>query len=262
MLDLVGAVKDRLNITPENVVVTPFMELNRFTNGGLCGFTVLGGGPKAGKSTFAMNCALTAAEFGIPVLYVDMEHSWVFLTLKFMASQTRRTIESVKEILKTQTIGLPKYLHALTFWEGRLLPKDIVFNISTLARENQQSLVVIDSIQKLPTMPGADHRSSINLWLRELEAIKNQFPVTYLIISELSRGEDGKNYDQPGRTSYKESGDIEYTAEQSFFLYPAGQDGLFKLALKYSRFGPAGLIPALYSQRDFAFWRWIEIPKR
>jgi len=55
----------------------------------------------------------------------------------------------------------------------------------------------------------SDRRANIDTWLRSFERARDEFNATFLIISELSRG----NYDEAGIESFKESGDIEYTAD-------------------------------------------------
>ena len=238
--------------------------------GGLRGFVCLGGAPGVGKSVLAQQIALMAPEYEIPVLYVDLEHSWTFLVLRMLASYKGKTIEDVKSMLKkegsgvgngeTGTLNLPPYLHMLTAWSGPVLPEDIIFNIRTLADKGKPILVIIDSLQKLPIVPGMQYRESMNTWLRELEAIKNRYGTTILVVSELSRGEGGKGYATPGLHSLKESGDIEYTAEQILLISPTNEEGWFRIFLAKNKYGPKGEVSgALYSHENIKVWRWKEV---
>jgi replicative DNA helicase len=53
-----------------------------------------------------------------------------------------------------------------------------------------------------------------------MESMRDEQNVTFLVTSELSRGEGG-HYDRtPDMASFKESGDIEYSADNALILMP------------------------------------------
>jgi replicative DNA helicase len=82
------------------------------------------------------------------------------------------------------------------------------------------TLVVVDSLHKLPFKKLSERRTGIDEWLRHMENIRDAQNVSFLVISELSRG-DGGHYDEtPDMGSFKESGDIEYTADNAMILLP------------------------------------------
>jgi len=83
-----------------------------------------------------------------------------------------------------------------------------VDELRSLAGDEAELLVVIDSLQKLPGELG-DRRATIDGWLRAIEGACDDYGCLVLVVSELKR--DGKGY-EPGLTAFKESGDIEYTA--------------------------------------------------
>jgi replicative DNA helicase len=83
------------------------------------------------------------------------------------------------------------------------------------------TLVVVDSLHKLPFKNLSERRTGIDEWLRHMEAVRDEQNVSFLVISELSRG-DGGHYDQqPDLGSFKESGDIEYSADNAMILVPS-----------------------------------------
>ncbi len=53
---------------------------------------------------------------------------------------------------------------------------------------SDHTVVVIDSLHKLPFKDFTEQRTGIDAWLRQLEAIRDELQVSFLIISELSRG--------------------------------------------------------------------------
>ena len=82
------------------------------------------------------------------------------------------------------------------------------------------ALVVVDSLHKLPFKNLSERRAGIDEWLRHMEAIRDEYNVSFLVISELSRSEDGSYSEKPSLGSFKESGDIEYSADNAMILTP------------------------------------------
>jgi replicative DNA helicase len=66
----------------------------------------------------------------------------------------------------------------------------------------------------------SDRRTGIDSWLRHMEAIRDEQNVSFFVISELSRGEGGSYDKKPDLGSFKESGDIEYSADNAMILLP------------------------------------------
>jgi replicative DNA helicase len=80
--------------------------------------------------------------------------------------------------------------------------------------------VVVDSLHKLPFKNLSERRTGIDEWLRHLEAIRDEQNVSFLVVSELSRDEGGHYSEKPDLGSFKESGDIEYSADNAMILSP------------------------------------------
>lgn len=246
----------------ERILLTPFKHLNKMLGGGLRGLTCIGAAPGTGKSAMAQQIAVYAATvLNLPVVYVDLEHSLDFLVLRFLSNFTGFTIETIKERMKHKSLNLPPSLQLLTLIPGgKIITEDIIESINILAWNNTTTVVVIDSIQKLSLIPGTTPRESANIWIREIEYIKNNYPVVIFCVSELSRGEGGKNYSTPNIFSLKESGDHEYTFEQVLMLSPITGSEEYRITLVKNRYGLKGEIKtAIYSQNNFKCWRWEEL---
>lgn len=82
------------------------------------------------------------------------------------------------------------------------------------------TLVVVDSLHKLPFKDLSERRAGIDEWLRHMESIRDEKSVSFLVISELSRGEGGGYGGKPDLSSFKDSGDIEYSADNAMILTP------------------------------------------
>jgi replicative DNA helicase len=79
-------------------------------------------------------------------------------------------------------------------------------------------LLIVDSLHKLPFGRLSERRSGIDEWLRNMEAIRDNHQVTFLVISELGRALKGGYDDKPDLASFKETGDIEYTADNALVM--------------------------------------------
>lgn len=244
---------------------TPWSSLQNFL-GPLREFVIIAGPPGAGKSAMAHEIVVNIAKRGTPVLLIDFEHYWKILCLRLLACANGRTIEEMRDTIISSNLPEQQWQQCLVIWSARpITPQEIRFNLLTLgAADGKPILLVIDSLQKLPTVPGALPREKLDIWLRELESVKNEFPVTILATSEVSRGEGGRNYGQPSLSALKESGDAEYTARQVIYISPAEDKKPedcenWHLTIVKNSFGMTGRVPAIFSQCNFLRWRWEEI---
>ena len=129
---------------------------------------------------------------------------------------------------------------------------------------SEQIMVVIDSLHKLPFKNLAERRTGIDAWLRQLEALRDQFNASFLVISELTRRDDGQYDKQPQLGAFKDSGDIEYSADNAMVLLPqwdpftSGDPGQRRndLWLVASREHSPGLVASY--QLDYPYWGFIE----
>ena len=127
------------------------------------------------------------------------------------------------------------------------------------------TLVVVDSLHKLPFKNLSERRTGIDEWLRHLEAIRDEQNASFLVISELSRGEGGRYSEKPDLGSFKESGDIAYSADNAMILSPdwdpldpfSREERKGTLWLVASRENSPGKI-AEY-RLDYPFWGFKEL---
>jgi len=214
-------------------IPTGYPKIDAFT-GGLRGICIVGGQPKIGKSIFATTIATNAADRGNPVIYCDFENGLHKTRLRILSRLFRITVTNLLlrpdammnyeqfECIKGRFLALSQnlFIHRPSlrdFLEGdetasgatdALFRKYVQCVREDFGNENE-ILIIIDSLQKLPLWNMSDRRANIDTWLRSFERARDEFNVTFLIISELSRG----TYDSASIDSFKESGDIEYTAD-------------------------------------------------
>ena len=244
--------------------------------GGISGINIMGGLPKAGKSTFFIQIASEMAKQKIPVIYYDFENGRKKIYLRTLARLSRLASEEIlagptsrdkqKRLQKSLALlqNMLPYFRVVN--DRALSPELMRRHIDFLCHEthSDQVLIVIDSLHKLPFKDLSRQRSGINAWLRELEAIRDGYGASFLVISELTRGDKGQYDSQPHMGSFKGSGDIEYSADNAMILLPkwspfdtTPQNKRHnELWLVASREKSPGMV-ATY-QIDFPYWGFIE----
>lgn len=199
---------------------------------GIRGINIIGGPPKAGKSCFTMQVATDMARRGIPVIYYDFEngrqkiYARTLCRIGQLSDQELRNpsldpaatdrLRSAYQTLK----GLMKHFKVVT--DRKLNPEIMRRQIDFLQHETRHdgTVVIVDSLHKLPFQDLSDRRTGIDSWLRHMEAIRDEQGTAFFVISELSRGEGGQYSGVPDPSSFKESGDIEYSADNAMIFMP------------------------------------------
>ena len=201
--------------------------------GGIHGINVVGGAPKVGKSTFLIQIASEMALRKVPVLYYDFENGRQKIYQRTLSRLSQlstselkgsKDTEEIKTRYETASANLSKmfdYLRVIN--DRRATPELMRKHIDFIRHEtgNEYTVVVIDSLHKLPFKDFSERRTGIDAWLRQLESIRDEMQVSFLVISELSRGGKGTYADEPHLGVFKGSGDIEYSADNAMVLSPS-----------------------------------------
>ena len=244
--------------------------------GGIHGINILGGTPKAGKSTFFIQAAADMALRRIPVIYYDFENGRQKIYLRILSRLGRLSTEQIrsgqmgaeeKARLAKASQQLEQSLRWLRVVNDRKLSPEIMRrHIDFIRHETkaEYTVVVIDSLHKLPFKDISQKRSGIDGWLRQLEAIRDELGAGFLVISELERGQDGQFEQHPQLGSFKGSGDIGYSADNALvlstkwdpFAEETPETRVNELWLVASREHPPGKV-AQY-RLDYPYWGFIE----
>lgn len=252
-----------------------FSKLDRAL-GGIHGINIMGGTPKAGKSAFFIQIASEMALRKLPVVYYDFENGRQKIYLRILCRLSRLSIDEIKGqaltpaqqqrlLLAEQTLqNLLPWLRVVN--DRKLSPETMRRHIDFLRHETRSdyAVVVIDSLHKLPFKDISQQRSGIDGWLRQLEAIRDEMAVSFLVISELARSQDGQFDRQPHLGSFKGSGDIGYSADNAMVLLPEWdpfdnrppENRSNDLWLVASREQSPGKIAAY--RLDYPFWGFME----
>ena len=260
---------------------TCFPLLNKALDG-LRGLNVLGAQPKAGKSTFFMQVASSLAdEEQVPVIYYDFENGRQKVYTRILARMSRLSerrmlaADQSAEERERYAQALDRFHRLLSRFKvvtDRKISPDLMMRQIDFLRHQTGAddlLLVVDSLHKLPFGKVSERRTGIDAWLRHMEAIRDEQRVTYLVISELGRSRQG-GYDQaPDLASFKETGDIEYTADNALIMTLGSDQGeqegptqvdaehrLVDLWLVASREMSPGKVGTF--RVDYPYWAFVE----
>ena len=257
-------------------IETGFSKLDAAMDG-LRGINIMGGPPKAGKSCFFMQISTKIARRNVPVIYYDFENGrqkiymrTLVRTSSLAEKRIRRGNLDDRESMQLKT-ALDEFNHMLTYFrvvtDRQLNPEIMRRHIDFLKHETRKDdlLIVLDSLHKLPFKSLNERRTGIDFWLRQMEAIRDEHHVSFLVISELTRGQGGGYGEKPDMGSFKASGDIAYSADNALILMPdwdpldpdSTRERKNRLWMVASRENNPGLV-AQY-QLEVPYWRFREI---
>lgn len=193
-------VKDGLPETPvgQRLRSLPILSAK---SGGLYGMWAIAGEPGVGKSALAWQISLDVSP-ALPTLYYDFENGFAV-----MMDHTKQIFQNDLERIRNAT--------------SRIYYRDDIRTLDAdLLSVPPPALVVIDSVQKLPTN-FMYHKSGLDKWVHRLEYLKKR-GYHVLLVSEVPRSQ----YNSDAYIgAFKETGEIEYAANLGLQLLPIPPTG-------------------------------------
>lgn len=257
-----------------NSLRTGFAKFDQHLDG-VHGINIIGGAPKVGKSAFLIQVATEMALRKIPVLYYDFENGRHKIYQRTLARFTRLNVGQLrnqrlngqdKEQYDTGCLRFKEMLGYLRVINDRKLSPEIMkCHVDFIQHETRSdyTVIVIDSLHKLPFKDLSERRTGIDAWLRQMESIRDQMQVSFLVISELSRGINEAYDDVPHMGLFKGSGDIEYSADNAMIftrkeeMVQSPAEKVNNLWLVASREHAPGKIGEY--QVDYPYWGFDEL---
>ena len=215
-------------------VSTGFLSVDKMLNGGLfAGLSVIGAESSMGKSTLIMNIGENLAESGHDVLYFSLEMSVSQLVMRglskqsFLLNNKKKGYESA--IIKNNQAGdLSKIIEA---YKNKIAGNMIIipnkaggFTVEDICNTTEkhikttgkQPIVIVDYLQYIADHQRAQDKQKIDHSIQELKTLSMKHDLIIIAISSINRNSYGQEL-QMG--SFKESGNIEYTADLLLGLY-------------------------------------------
>jgi replicative DNA helicase len=217
------------------------------------------------------------ARRGVPVIYYDFENGRQKIYQRTLVRISRVESKGIvdgdlsedqRQRCDSAYQELQKLMdHFRVVNDRKLSPEIMRRHIDFIRHETRRDycVVIVDSLHKLPFKDFSERRTGIDAWLRQFESIRDEFNVSFLIISELTRGDRGSYRETPHMGVFKGSGDIEYSADNALVMFPrddpqqpgGGADRTSDLWLVASREHSPGLVAAY--RLDYPFWSFKEL---
>lgn len=229
LVPVAEAFREGIPTPPQGLPLASLPQLCART-GGVFGLWAIAGEPAVGKSTLAWQLGLDIASAGTPVIYHDFENG-----LPVLLDRTARLFGGNVERIRAAT--------------ARVFVRDSIRSLDAdLNRVPPPAVVIVDSVQKLPSS-SAHRREGLDGWVHRLEGLKRR-GYTVVLVSEVAR----RVYDaEPGIGDFKETGEIEYSADLGLRLLPAGDNGADLWIVKNRHHPYRGFAGALVREHDFLF---------
>ncbi len=217
---------------PAGIPIESLRLVTRAT-GGVYGLWAIAGEPGVGKTALAWQVALDVGQ-KVPVLYYDHENGF-----EVLMDRTRRLMGD--DIDKTRSVT------------QRIYHRDSIRSLdSDLGRIHPPAVLVVDPVQKLPGSLEFK-RASLDRWVHKLEHLKKR-GYHVIMISEVPRSQYGQD---AYIGAFKESGEVEYSADTALQLLPGRDSGSVEVHVVKNRHRPTKGFTALLGRVNQ--WRFKEL---
>ena len=239
-------------------VPTGFADLDRILLGLQPGtLNIVGARPAMGKSAFALNIAVHAAQAtNQPVLFFSLEMGKAELTQRILASEAS-VDGNVLRIGRPSEDDWSKIGRAVARLDVPLIIDDSAGTTvgqirakarRTYSREGGLALIVIDYLQLMGGDGRPENRQlEVSDISRKLKLLAREFNVPVLALSQLSRQLEQRTDKHPTLSDLRESGALEQDADVVMFLYRGeiyeadpNLKGLAEVNVSKHRAGPLG----------------------
>lgn len=208
---------------------------------------ILAARPSVGKTAFALQAALHAAQSGVPVLFLSLEMTGSQLADRALSHLGRVSSVSIREPNRMDEADWSRVTAAgaaleklpLLIDESSALTVDaICARVRQCDAGNRLGLVVIDYLTQITPPRAESMTEAIQAITRQLKALAKEIQVPIILLSQLNR--EGEN--KPSLSSLRSSGAIEQDADIVAFLHrpDANNRELIQFLVEKQRNGPTG----------------------
>jgi replicative DNA helicase len=247
------------NKTAVTGMSTGFKKLNELTSGFQpSDLVIIAGRPSMGKTAFALNVALNAAqESGLAVAIFSLEMSKEQLVQRMLCSEARVDSSKLRGGYLREN-DWPKLLKAANTLSQSALFIDDTPAISILEvraktrrlkKEQKLGMVVVDYLQLMRSDNSESREREVSDISRSLKALAKELRVPVVALSQLNRGVESRIEKRPQLADLRESGSIEQDADVIAFIYreevynrDTPDQGTAEIILGKQRNGPIGTV--------------------
>lgn len=229
-------------------VPTGFAKLDEMTAGWQRGdLIILASRPSVGKTAFALQTSLCAAQAGTPVLFMSLEMTGRQLSDRALSHLGHVSSVSIREPKRLDDDGWSKTLRAGSVIDKLplLIDESSALTIDAIAARVRQTdattrlgLVVIDYLTQITPPRAESTTEAIQAITRQLKALAKEIQVPIMLLSQLNR----EGADKPQLSNLRSSGAIEQDADIVAFLHrpDSSNRDLIEFSIAKQRNGPTG----------------------
>jgi len=189
-------------------------------------FTILGGTPSAGKTTWLLNIVNHLCKKGKRVLHVNLEMSNMMLQMKILSIITGISTSCLMATKKNISDGewkqITDTLNLISSYKWfRIGEKDTtVFDIENAIKEQGGfDIVVVDYLQLMSPVNKSNSRyEDVSGISRGLKKLSTKYNIPFIVVSSIKRDYANREDKMPIISDLKESGNIEYDADLILFI--------------------------------------------
>lgn len=207
-------------------VLTSIDLLNNQTNGWQkSNLIVIGARPGVGKTSFALDCALTPSLKQIPCAFFSLEMKKDELGGKILSALSNMPVQKINQkrvnnydvdLLERDgqiLNGVPLYIEDNTF-----TLEDLKTKSRKLKREKNIELLVIDYLQLMKGEKHGNRENEISHISRSLKMLAKELDIPIIALSQLNRLSTARSSYKPMLSDLRESGAIEQDADMVILL--------------------------------------------
>lgn len=268
MEDIIGdIIRDTLEPPPEQrVIATPIRGLNTFLEGGWKAgqHYVIAGRPGTGKTSFAVECAMHAAESGKRAIVYSFEMKDRRLVERALASRAEvlgsliRRPHVLREQQKAQIISAGMRMAKLPIQVAEASGWTIDQLVRHAKREHARravDLIVIDYAQLAKVKGKRSREEEVACVSGETLALAHKLDLSTLLLAQLNRDVDKRADKKPVLSDLRESGALEQDADSVIFT-ARDENNNSELIVGKNRDGEPGSVPVRFEGR---FTRFVDI---
>lgn len=234
---------------------------------------VIAGRPSMGKTSLALDLAITAAERGYSVFFVSVETSREKLGMRMLSRETkinsrRFRTGALDDRDFPRLVAASGKISGLPLW---VLDREAGWtNIKREIRRRSRSgldLVVLDYLTLLDLPTGKNDRRDLAVGrvANEAKRLALSLNLGFILLSQLNRQTENRSDPEPVMSDLRDSGDIEQAADVIVFPFrPIVYDPDFRprdkafLKVAKARDLPTGKIPVRFNAEWTSFSDWTE----
>lgn len=228
MLRYIEELQKRADGKGVKAIPTGFVDLDKKMMGGIRRgeLWIVAARPKMGKSAFAFNLALNAAEeYSVLILSMEMPRDQIHdrnvaalgkIPLPHVIDP--RKLEKQEWTSLTAAVGRIEKMNLFMDDQGALRLMDVRMKARQIKRRHGLDLLVIDYLQ-LMDGEGDSRNAQIESITRGLKALAKEMKIGIVLLSQLNRSLEQRPNKRPIPSDLRDSGAIEQDCDGALFLY-------------------------------------------